>query len=149
MKQHVQRVQQEPDPDRIAAKSDTAENQNRAQQLAPFSVPWFGNHQPPLPVRGTANSGSRCSATSWATKPSASRQMLTTKRHWCSIRTMRPGSTPPGPSTADIWLAARTAIACITAATPYSNAATIAAIRLTSTPHLPRHLLLADCPCPS
>ena len=41
----------------------------------------------------TAKSGSRCKATSWATKPSASRQMLATNRHWCSNRTTRPGST--------------------------------------------------------
>ena len=41
-------------------------------------------------------------------------------------------------SSADLLLAARTAIACITAATPYSTAATMAAIRLTSTAHLPR-----------
>jgi hypothetical protein len=41
-------------------------------------------------------------------------------------------------------LAARTATACITAAMPYSTAATIAAMRLTSTAHLPR--LLATWP---
>ena len=70
-----------------------------------------------------------------------------TNRHWCSIRTTRPGSTPPEASSADLWLAARTAIACITEATPYSSAATMAAIRLTSTAHLPRHLLVG-CPCP-
>ena len=93
----------------------------------------------------TAKSGSRCNAMSWATKPRASRQMLATNRHWCSSRTTRPGSTPPEASTAGLLLAARTAIACITEATPYSTAATIAAIRLTSTAHLPRYFWLVGC----
>ncbi len=66
----------------------------------------------------TAKRGSRCRATNCATKPSMSRQMLTTNRHWCSIRTTRPGSTPAFAWSGDRWLAARTAIACITEATP-------------------------------
>ena len=67
----------------------------------------------------TTNRGSRCRATSWARKPSASRQMLATNRHWCSMRTTRPGSTPPdAASCGPRWLAARTAMACITEATP-------------------------------
>ena len=49
----------------------------------------------------------------------ASRPMLATNRHWCSIRTTRPGSTPPeATSSGSRWLALRTAIACITEATP-------------------------------
>jgi hypothetical protein len=66
----------------------------------------------------TANSGSFCRAMSWATKPSTSRPMLTTNRHWRSSRMTRPGSTPPEASAAGLLLAARTAIACITAAMP-------------------------------
>ena len=42
----------------------------------------------------TANSGSRCSAISWARKPRVSMATLATKRHWCSSRGTRPGSTP-------------------------------------------------------
>src|SRR5579875_2049887 len=66
----------------------------------------------------TANSGSRCRATSWATKPAASRQMLATNRHWPSSRTTRPGSTEPAASPGGRRLAARTAIAWITEAMP-------------------------------
>ena len=103
-------------------------------------------------IAWTANSGSRCSATSWARKPTVSSPRLATNRHWCSIRTISPGSTPGGPAAAPLclaaapsgpavalsgpgaapsrpgaapvrpaagrWVAARTAIACITEATP-------------------------------
>ena len=63
----------------------------------------------------TANSGSRCSATSWARKPRVSMATLATKRHWCSSLGTRPGSTPVSPA---LVLASRTAIACMTEATP-------------------------------
>ena len=71
----------------------------------------------------TANSGSRRSATSWARNPMMSMPRLATKRHWPSSRTIRPGSTRPAaglPSRirAGLRLAERTAMACMTAATP-------------------------------
>jgi hypothetical protein len=71
----------------------------------------------------TANSGSRCSATSWAMNPIRSMPMLATKRHWPSSRTSRPGSTRPAAgfpsrSLADRRLAERIAMACMTAAIP-------------------------------
>ena len=71
-------------------------------------------------IAWTANSGSRCSATSCAMKPSRSMPMLATNRHWCSMRGTRPASMPP-PSPAwagDRLLASRTATACMTEATP-------------------------------
>ncbi len=43
----------------------------------------------------TANSGRRRSAMSWATNPTRSSARLAMKRHWCSIRSTRPGSTRP------------------------------------------------------
>ena len=70
-------------------------------------------------IAWTANSGSRCSATSWAMKPSRSMNMLATNRHWCSMRGTRPASMPPSLAWArDRLLASRTAIACMTEATP-------------------------------
>ena len=70
----------------------------------------------------TANSGSRCSATSCARKPIKSMPMLAMKRHWPNSRTIRPGSTrpeaPPSRIWAPRWLAERMATACITEAIP-------------------------------
>ena len=70
-------------------------------------------------IAWTANSGSRCSATSWARKPKRSMTMLATNRHWLSRRGTRPGSTPPALAWAcERLLALRTATACITDAIP-------------------------------
>ena len=71
----------------------------------------------------TANSGSRRSATSWARNPTMSMPRLARKRHWPSSRTSRRGSTraaagSPSRIRADRRLVARTATACMTAATP-------------------------------
>ena len=77
----------------------------------------------PATMAWTANTGSRRSATSWARKPIRSRPRLATNRHWCSIRTIRPGSTLPSavsgtPPPGVRRLAARTATACMTEAIP-------------------------------
>ena len=70
-------------------------------------------------IAWTANSGSRCSATSCAMKPSRSMNMLTTNRHWCSMRGTRPASSAARAAWAcDRLLASRTATACMTEATP-------------------------------
>ena len=73
-------------------------------------------------IAWTANSGRRRSATSWATNPTRSSARLAMKRHWCSMRRTRPGSTFPNAELpADLGvrrLAARAAMACMTAATP-------------------------------
>ena len=69
----------------------------------------------------TANIGNCRSAMSWATNPTKSIAMLARNRPCRSMRTSRPGSTPcpASPATSAVrLLAARTAIACMTAAIP-------------------------------